>query len=539
MDAPTKSKLRLTRGHRLGAIVVALVALVSAALSPTPASADSEAAKSADSFVESIGVDTHTSYSDTPYGEDFATVKQRLAELGVRHIREDLLPKRPDQYEHFDELAAIGIRSTLILGDPSNGDTGLEELVSIVKNDLGGSVEAVEGPNEFDSRGGPEWASQLRDYQQRLYAAVKSDPSLATLPVIGPSVVQKRNEETLGDISGSLDYGNVHSYPDAAAPESNVASYLERASLNAGSKPTIATETGYHTAVATGDEHQPVSEAAMATYMPRLFLEYFRSGIARTYCYELLDESPDPGHTDSEANFGLLHNDLSPKPAFTALANLIAILRDPGPAFSPAPVDYTLGGNQDGLRQVLLQKRDGSFYLALWRAESVWDPASRTDLHPAPAPVSLELERTVKSAQTYMPNASAQPVSAPTAPAAGRPLTVQVGPQVTIVRLELGARAPSRITVQVSKHSVPAGGKLAVTGRLLNHASARSVRVRIQSWAPSKRHWRTVGNSRTSRRGAFRKKIRLTPASSGHVSRLRVIARTAKPSRPVRVRVRS
>ena len=47
-------------------------------------------------------------------------------------------------------------------------------------------------------------------------------------------------------------------------------------------------------------------------------IEHFRAGIPRTYAYELIDEKPDAALTDPEQHFGLLRNDFSEKPAFTA-----------------------------------------------------------------------------------------------------------------------------------------------------------------------------------------------------------------------------
>jgi hypothetical protein len=527
-----ESDRRVARRSRL-ALLLGVVALAAA----VPASAEAAAveAKPAGAFVDSIGVNTHTSYKYTVYYSHFDEIKSRLAELGVGHIRENLELERPDQYEGLNELAGIGVKSTLILGDPTKGLSKLEEMVSTVKTNLGGAVDAVEGPNEFDTRGGPNWATELREYQQRLYGEVKADPSLAALPVIGPSIVRRPNQEALGDISGMLDYGNIHPYPDGEPPESNLGSQLGRAAANSGAKPVFATETGYHTALNWHGEHRPVSEEAMATYIPRLFLEYFNRGVARTFSYELVDEQPDPANAVRESNFGLLRNDLSPKPAFTALRNTIDILEDPGPSFAPESLGYTLGGDRADLHQVLLQKRDGSFYLALWRAGSVWDPANRTPLDPPSAPVTLSLNRQVKSAQRYLPNVSAAPVaSLPTR--AGLPLSVNVGARAVIVRLELGAVAQGRIRLWVSKHSVPAGGRLAVRGRLPSQAAGRSLSVRIQRW--HKRGWDTVSRSRTSKSGAFRKKIRVPAHVDSRASRLRVVARKAKPSKAVRLMIR-
>ena len=195
----------------------------------------------------------------------------------------------------------------------------------------------------------------------------------------------------------------------------------------------IATETGYHNGLATTGNHPPTSEEAAAIYMPRLFLEYFREGIARTFSYELVDENPDPSLSEREDHFGLLRSDFSEKPAFTALHNLIAILEDPGPSFTPGSLNYSVGGSQSDLRQLLLQKRDGSFYLALWRTSSIWDPVKRVALTAPASPVTLSFGQPIDSAAQFAPSSSSSPVSQ--FAAVGSSLTVSVGPQVTILKL--------------------------------------------------------------------------------------------------------
>ena len=522
------------RNRWITASLVVAIAALAAILMPPAVGATTVPAKTADSFVDSIGVNTHTYYDDTVYYSRFGTVKQRLAELGVRHVRENLVPDRPDQYERLRELAGIGVRSTLIMGDPSEGSSGLDELVRIAGDELGGAIAALEGPNEFDMWGGSDWISGLRPYQERLYSKVKSDPALVGLPVVGPSIVHRRNQEALGDISGHLDYGNIHSYPDGYSPESDLDRHLDSAGNNSAGKAVMATETGYHTATGWTGEHNPVSEGAMATYVPRMFFEYFRRGIVRTFSYELLDEDADSG--EREDNFGLLRNDLSEKPAFSALRNTIDILEDPGPGFAPASVAYSLGGENDDVHHLLLQKRDGSFYLALWRAVDVVDPESQASVAAPSGRVTLALGRQVTSAAVYRPNASAAPIG--TLPVdGGRPLGIDVGAEVTIIRLALGGKqATGRIKAWVTRRSVPAGGRVAVKGRLPKQLAGRSMRVKIQQWRGH--GWRTVGHSRTRKSGVFRKKIRMPAKRAGRASRMRVVAGVAKPSRPLRVKIR-
>ncbi len=530
MDTPLDSFLR-PRAPRLllalAGIAIALLAL------PAGASAAVVNARPADAFVDSIGVNTHTYYSDKNYYSRYQDWKPKLAQLGIRHIRENLVTDRPDQYRRLRELAALGARPTLVLGDPSGRDGSLPELVSIVKNQLNGVVAAVEGTNEFDLWGGGDWLPRVREYQERLYAAIKSDPTLAGLPVIGPSIVHNSNQAALGDISASLDYGNIHSYPDGYGPEGNLNRHLGAAARNSAGKPVMATESGYHTAVGWQSEHNPTSESAAAVYLPRMYLEYFRRGIARTFAYELLDQ--EPGAKEREDSFGLLRHDLSEKPSFGALRNLIEILEDRGPVFTPTPLSFSLGGDSDDVNALLLQKRDGSYYLALWRTTEIWDPKGQRPLPDRAKTVSIELDRTVEGADLYRPTVSAQPTALADGANGISSLSLELGAAPAIVHLAVGPPA-GRISLQVSRRSVPAGGRIAVTGRLPASARGQATRIAIQHLRG--RTWSTVGYGRSRANGKFRRAIRLSPARFGRVPKLRAIASVAKPSRSVRVRIR-
>ncbi|HVX33034.1 MAG TPA: hypothetical protein VHA80_07825 [Solirubrobacterales bacterium] len=413
---------------------------------PRTADAAPITAKSAASFVNSIGVDTHFSYNDTPYVTRFQEVKAKLVELGVHHIREDLLPDRPDQYVRLNELAAAGIGSTLIMGSPENGTAGLEELLSIARNRLTG-VDALEGPNEpYSNDNEPNWTSTTDAYQQALHERATNTPQLASLPIVGPTTIFWQKGE-LGNISPWLTYGDIHPYSGGYPPEDYLERHVDFAALSSGSKPLMATETGFHNAMNWTGDFPPTSEAATAVYIPRIFLDYFQQGIARTFDYELVDEFPDPSGDEREAHFGLLRNDLSPKPAFTALKNLISIVGDSDESFTPGALNYSISGNTEKLHEVLLQKADGSFYLALWRSSSVWDPVKQVALSPPTMPVTVHLGQSPASAAEYRPNKSSAPLSQ--LPTSGA-LQVNVGPEVVILKLD-STGAPS------TAGEVPAG----------------------------------------------------------------------------------
>jgi hypothetical protein len=73
--------------------------------------------QTADAFVDSIGINTHFSYTDAIYHLDFPLVKQALLDLKIRHIRDGMHTVPSDYYELQNELGDAGIRCCYIL-DP-------------------------------------------------------------------------------------------------------------------------------------------------------------------------------------------------------------------------------------------------------------------------------------------------------------------------------------------------------------------------------------------------------------------------------------
>jgi outer membrane biosynthesis protein TonB len=414
--------------------LLALAAILSA-LTLAPAALAVQAQK-ADDVVESIGVNTHIGYMDTNYDE-FPMVRQRLQELGIRYIRDHISQGRPDVYSRMRTLAGDGIRLNVIAGDPlRRWNIGtIDQQLDLIQKELSSSVVSIEGPNEYDLQGDSNWVSVLRTYTKQLWEGVKARPKLAGLPVIGPSIVSRTGMATVGDLSAWVDYGNTHTYLSGAMPETESvwSGELSAAAKNSGTKPVQVTETGYHNGVSSTAGHQPASEKATGIYMPRLFLENFRRGTTpRSFSYELLDQRDDPSKTDIEAAFGLLRNDFSKKPAATAIERLIGLLSDKGSVFSPSSLDYSLEGAPSTARQLLLQKRDGSFYLVLWNRVSVWDQSKRADVNPADASVTLKLGQPIAGAEVYEPNTAATAVSSASNPTS---LKLNLSERVTVVKL--------------------------------------------------------------------------------------------------------
>ena len=145
------------------------------------------APSSASSFLDSVGVNVHMSYVDTSYN-DWQQVRDKLVELGVHHVRDAACPGCTAQRQRLLALAASGIGVDFTMQRPGS-TMSLTDLVNMVAGPMRSAVDAVEGPNEYDHAGDPNWVANLRAYQQQLYSLVRAAPSLDGVPVIGPSLV--------------------------------------------------------------------------------------------------------------------------------------------------------------------------------------------------------------------------------------------------------------------------------------------------------------------------------------------------------------
>jgi hypothetical protein len=168
----------------------------------------------------------------------------------------------------------------------------------------------------------------------------------------------------------------------------------------------------------------------MARYVPRLILEYYDAGLPRTYLYELIDQGTSL--TDREQRFGLLRADGSEKPAYRALANLIAILKDPGAGFTPGALAYGVTGDTIGLKRMLLQKRDGRFYLALWTQASSYDVTLKADMASVARGVTLQFASPVAKVQQFWVNSGVTPTATATGVSS---INLSVKDQVLLVEI--------------------------------------------------------------------------------------------------------
>ena len=269
-----------------------------------------------------------------------------------------------------------------------------------------GGLALVEGGNEPPIAGRPDLARLSADHQAALFRAARADRRHRGVEVAGPSYIQG-SVATAQNLSAFVDWGNIHAYPGAEHPETRGGGSLDRFVAAAGpvfgAAPVIATENGYHTALATESAHLPISESMRARYLPRLLLWSHLRGVRRTYLYELIS-SFDLGPANPESHFGLLAHDGQPTPAFAAVRNLIRLFSGGGAAADPGEVDLdrAIVATTPDLVAARFRRRDGTLLVPLWLGIDGWDRSGRRPRPDArPSPVEVLLSRQPRQARWH------------------------------------------------------------------------------------------------------------------------------------------
>lgn len=373
-----------------------------------PQALSAETPQPADALADAVGINTHFGFTNSPYYTESNQVVGLLKDLGVRYYRDGILylggnfPYPAQSYTVYNTLAKAGLHA----------DYGLSCAASIQQNAqiLQGltNTVAVEYPNEYDVSGDGQWAATLQSCGSSIAQALKSAPGL---PLVGPSLVNMGSPRVLGPVPMSVN--NLHSYifnypPDLnytpGAPRSpdagggpctqNAAGQwdcfpgllfdIDNAQADSSNHaPTVITEFGYVTSgtatTAGGGGYVPAQ--FLPDYYVREVLWALKSGVSHVFFYALLDDPQDA--------YGLVDDALHPKPAYYALKNLIQLFSDTGASAPLKPLTYTVSGGDQHLMHSLFQRKDGTYYLALWLNRSEWDGTHAIAVAPETASVSI------------------------------------------------------------------------------------------------------------------------------------------------------
>jgi len=401
---------------------------------------NTEQAAQAQAFVNTAGVNTHLTYTDTPYYTAWPQIFNALQTLGVKHIRDgyfDTWATPQIAYEH-QQLAQAGITTDYVLPFGMNpSPQALQQFAGRVWD-----VEAVEAPNECDilgdcGGGGIAGISNVISLLPNLQSAAQS----LNVPLMGPSYVLPSSYPQSGNIAPLMALNSLHLYFGGRNPGSpgwgscdaqgncfgSFAYWLDQSNIDAPGVAPVNTETGYLSFPSTTTPYT-VPEGVAATYDLRTLLLGFKYGFQETFFYQLLDDPSSP------AGYGLLNSDLSPKAPFTALSNLLSLMSDPGGSFSPGTLTFALAGGDSNLQHMLFQKSDGSYYLVLWLEEPCYNPATNQNIAVTPENIGIELPGNYTTATDYQFNPSGNYVAF-NQPMYGNWAGLTVTDQISVVKI--------------------------------------------------------------------------------------------------------
>ena len=414
-----------------------------------------EPARPADNLVAGVGVATHFGFHNTVYHQSWDIVQQRLGELGMRHVRDGLDPHLQDLRKRY------GVQAILVT-DPTHT---WEQWAALWHTNLD-VITAIEGPNEANggwlklgSHGvyeGKGWPDGVRLFQNDLYRHVKDDPLLKDIPVIAVSTAYKGAGRELVPCR-AFDVANIHSYAGGGMPSTSFDFRDPYLLLGPGARlpPLAATESGYHTCLGLSKviagAQQGISHAAHRKYIPRHVAACFNAGYVWTVIYEFAAGRPKKNEQeDPEAAFGLLMPDATPKPAYFALKELLALVGEskwdatagkwqrPTPA-QPRALTFALRGAPASVQHMLLQRADSTFQLLIWNEVSCFDLAHKRDITNPDVPVELVLTEPARAVTVTRLGPDAPP---PVVMPAGKSFALSVPDEVVVVGIALAN--PSR-----------------------------------------------------------------------------------------------
>lgn len=454
----------------------------------------------ADRFVASTAVATHWRFNNVY--QSYAALSDKLIDSGLRIGRDT--GTGSDFVAKVQKLSDAGVKSILTI-HPASGSRpnssywansparNVDAFVTQFGRDVVNYVEMnneLDGPSQqaatyWHTTSEPLSADSSSPYYYVSYVqaatadtwtqlAASSDPSVINLPLIGPSLTTDSAYSLVGDLGAVIEFSNVHHYLYGWNPEvTNIRSidhaitYQAEVQNPGGGR--IATEGGGATAASLSSNWPLV---AHGRYMPRYYLAHFLKGFSVTTAYELVDQGTDSAV--QEQNFGLLKNDLSEKPAYTALKNLWSVLSDPGPDFSPGSLDFTLSGSVTNVWSALFQKRNGDYYLCLWLGVSCFNPTTSTTLVVPAQSVSVALPPTIVSAQSFTVDDTGA-MSSGAVTISGNSITLDVTDRVTIVRLSpLGSGGAA--SAPTGLRAAPDNGSITLKWAPVGEATSYTVR---------------------------------------------------------------
>ena len=356
-----------------------------------------------------------------------------IARSGAGWIRDDFgwagmeptpgkyrIPLKAKNWIQAARRAGLKIDLILAYGNPAYPDhydtEAYAKAAGWVARELANDVQAIEilnEPNNFGFRDtyGGQWngnerngsvSPYLQKYVQLLNAAAKeiklANPHMAVIGLGTPAPASFRMI-ALGlapQVDGLTDHPYGGKLPELVPYASNPYFLIRDGIATADANGTLAsqvsmfrtqakkwgateklwhTEWGYSTVQAKPGK-PGMSEETQAVYILRRLLESEAAGVEHTFIYDFKDDGVDP--YSNEQNFGLIHNNLSAKPAYLTLQRLTGIIAGMGtaPPAKQASIENDPAVKQEGLGyrcHTFFGSDEQTTVVAFWEVKP-WDP---------------------------------------------------------------------------------------------------------------------------------------------------------------------
>jgi len=392
-------------------------------VSATPSSSYPPTAVRANDFLNTMGVVTHLVWEGGSSSQDGAAAH----EIGFRHIRdgcEGAANWNWTQDSCISTMISFHQQYGITFDDGADltNQTPLYEDLMLAN---AGALFSIEGPNEpnnfpvtwngqTSSETGPPYWNPIAGWQQTLYRAVKGSPTLTNYPIFGISesgaevndvglqwLIIPPNPPDASTLDTSIapigtgyaDYANLHNYVDGVIPNCGLSpndawyaegttkldyeycndgpyveygvtwneGYLGNSQTQLYTLPRVTTETNWSDQ-STANGGDGLTDDQIGRNLMDLFLDATKEGWSYTFIYDLVEGGD---------GFGLVNDDYSLKTSAVYLQNFTTILADTSSNFTPATLNYLVPNEPVTVHDLLLQKSDGTLYIAVWDEETI------------------------------------------------------------------------------------------------------------------------------------------------------------------------
>jgi hypothetical protein len=397
-----------------------------------------------------VGVCTHFSQNWSP-----DLVMPLIAKSGAGWIRDDFgwagieptrgnyrIPAKAKAWIQAARAAGLKIDLILAYGNPAYTDhydtAAYAKAAGWLAQELANDIQAIEilnEPNNFGFRDayGGQWngnerngsvSPYLQKYVQILNAAAKeiklTNPNMKVIGLGTPPPASFRMI-ALGlvpQVDGLTDHPYGKEMPEVVPYIDNPYFILRDGIATADANGTFAsqvsmfrtqakkygtTEKLWHTEWGYSTERpksgKPViSEDTQAIYILRRILESEAIGVEHTFVYDFKDDGADP--YSNEQNFGLIHNDLSAKPAYYALQRVTSTLAGMSAA-APAKqatieIEPAAKPGRLGSRCYTFSSSNGATTVVAFWDVKPWDPNTK------PASATIAVPVTGEARHVYL-----------------------------------------------------------------------------------------------------------------------------------------